>query len=279
MTSLESGPFISTPKSPCICSCFRFTSKLTTKYPVIRQPPCPKLLIPIVALTIILGLYYLSKGYLRSLLSWIEVQNPWLIFVCFIFLFTIVSFPPPFPIGYLILIITSGYLFGFAKGLLTVVLGANLGAGIAHVTIKSMQSKLPLQKLLKNDTGKAILRVIGGPRAFKIVLLARLTPIPFGLQNTIFGVSNVHPKDYYSATLIGLFPAQAINVYIGSSLRSMHDVLNNHSTAMTSYAIFAVQVCIGLILMVWVVHKARKELSDALLVEIDNNFKVIVEVQ
>lgn len=31
--------------------------------------------------------------------------------------------------------------------------------------------------------------------------------------------------------------------------------------------------------MVWVVHKARKELSEALLLEIDNNFKVIVEVQ
>lgn len=43
--------------------------------------------------------------------------------------------------------------------------------------------------MLKNETGKAILRVIAGPRAFKVVLLARLTPIPFGLQNTIFGVS------------------------------------------------------------------------------------------
>lgn len=143
--TLESGPFKANPKS-CACSCFRFTNKLSTKYPSIRQPACSKLLIPIVALTIVIGLYYFSKGYLKTLLSWIEIQNPWLIFVCFIFLFAIVSFPPPFPIGYLILIITSGYLFGFAKGLFTVVLGANLGAGIAHVTIRSMQSKLPLQK-------------------------------------------------------------------------------------------------------------------------------------
>lgn len=151
-STLENGPFKTNPK-PCvqqiyepICSCFRFTNKLTTKYPSIRHPPCSKLLIPIVALTIIAGLYYFSKGYLKTLLSWIEIQNPWLIFVCFIFLFAIVSFPPPFPIGYLILIITSGYLFGFAKGLFTVVLGANVGAGLAHITIKSMQSKLPLQK-------------------------------------------------------------------------------------------------------------------------------------
>lgn len=44
-------------------------------------------------------------------------------------------------------------------------------------------------RLIKTETGRAILRVISGPRAFRVVLLARLTPIPFGLQNTIFGVS------------------------------------------------------------------------------------------
>ena len=44
-------------------------------------------------------------------------------------------------------------------------------------------------RLIKTETGRAILRVISGPRAFKVVLFARLTPIPFGLQNTIFGVS------------------------------------------------------------------------------------------
>lgn len=35
----------------------------------------------------------------------------------------------------------------------------------------------------------AIMRVISGPLCFKIVVFARLTPIPFGLQNTIFAVS------------------------------------------------------------------------------------------
>lgn len=47
---------------------------------------------------------------------------------------------------------------------------------------------LSIFRLIKNETGRAILRVIAGPRAFKVVLFARLTPIPFGLQNTIFGV-------------------------------------------------------------------------------------------
>lgn len=88
------------------------------------------------------------------------------------------------------------------------VIGANLGVFIAHTIIKKVQQLLPIHKyfpvkpvkapkrtnsiflfrLLKNDTGRAILRVISGPKAFKVVLFSRLTPIPFGLQNTIFGV-------------------------------------------------------------------------------------------
>lgn len=48
---------------------------------------------------------------------------------------------------------------------------------------------ISIYRLIKNETGRAILRVISGSRAFKVVLFARLTPIPFGLQNTIFGVS------------------------------------------------------------------------------------------
>lgn len=120
--------------------------------------------------------------------------------------------------------------------------------------------------------------MISGPRAFKVVLLARLTPIPFGLQNTIFGVSHVHRNSYYLGTIIGLFPAQLINVYIGSSLRSMHDVFTNHNTALASYGVFGMEICIGIALMAWVVHRARRELAEALLEEIDSDYKCPFDV-
>lgn len=55
-------------------------------------------------------------------------------------------------------------------------------------------------------------------------------------------ISSVDAKSYHLGTLLGLLPAQAINVYLGSTLRSMHDVLNDHKTAITGYIIFAVQV-------------------------------------
>ena len=65
------------------------------------------------------------------------------------------------------------------------------------------------------------------PQAFKIIILSRLTPIPFGLQNAIFAVNNtISIWRYLQATFIGLLPGQILNVYLGSTLRSMEQVMN-----------------------------------------------------
>uniref|UniRef100_A0A2M3Z3N2 Putative membrane protein n=1 Tax=Anopheles braziliensis TaxID=58242 RepID=A0A2M3Z3N2_9DIPT len=237
-------------------------------------------LLPLCLLLGVLVLIYSFRDAAKHALFWVEMQNEWIIFVIFLCMFTIVSFPVT--VGYLVLIIASGYLFGFLRGLLTVVIGANLGVAIAHNTLKLLQSKLPVHKLIKNETGRAILRVISGPRAFKIVLFARLTPIPFGLQNTIFGISAVNTRSYHAGTLLGLLPAQTINVYLGSKLRSIHEVLNDHNAALglAGYGVFVVEVIVGAALMVWVIQKARMELSAALLAtEADSDEKILIEIE
>ncbi|KAI8123371.1 hypothetical protein FF38_05550, partial [Lucilia cuprina] len=230
-------------------------------------------LVPLSILLALMFVAYLTRDYAKRLLYWIETQNPWIIFTIFMFLFIVVSFP--IVVGYFVLMITAGYLFGCIKGFLTVILGANMGIAIAHVTLRSLRHRLPIQKLIKNETGRAILRVISGPRAFRVVLFTRLTPIPFGIQNAIFGVSTINSKVYHTATFLGLLPAQMINVYLGSTLRSMHEVLNNHGTAVTGYISFGVEVICGVALMFWVVQKARKELSETLLTDISSDGKLI----
>ncbi|KAM7355970.1 uncharacterized protein ACRADG_001868 isoform 1-T7 [Cochliomyia hominivorax] len=230
-------------------------------------------LVPISILLALMFVAYLTRDYAKRLLYWIETQNPWIIFAIFMLLFIIVSFP--IVVGYFVLMITAGYLFGCIKGFLTVILGANMGIAIAHLTLRSLRHRLPIQKLIKNETGRAILRVISGPRAFRVVLFTRLTPIPFGIQNAIFGVSTINSKVYHTATFLGLLPAQMINVYLGSTLRSMHEVLNNHGTAVTGYISFGVEVICGVALMFWVVQKARKELSETLLTDISSDGKLI----
>lgn len=219
--------------------------------------------ITVATLALLGAIVFVCRDYIKVLLYWIEHQNAWVITIIFIALFTVVSFP--IVIGYLFLIVASGYLFGIIRGIMIVVLSANLGIAIAHATLSALSLSLPIGALLQSDTARAILRVISGPQAFKVVLFARLTPIPFGLQNTIFAVSNMSGIRYHIASAIGLLPAQIINIYLGSSLRSMQDVLEDRSTAATGYIVFCFQILIGVSLMVYVVQKARRELQLALL--------------
>ncbi|KAK9300609.1 hypothetical protein QLX08_006764 [Tetragonisca angustula] len=193
------------------------------------------ILATVATLALLGAIVFICRDYIKVLLYWIEHQNIWIVTVIFITLFTVVSFP------------------------------IVIGIAIAHVTLSALSSKLPIGALLQNDTARAILRVIAGPQAFKVVLFARLTPIPFGLQNTIFAVSNMGGIQYHIASAIGLLPAQIINIYLGSSLRSMQDVLEDRSTAATGYIVFCFQILIGISLMVYVVQKARRELQLALL--------------
>lgn len=153
------------------------------------------IVVTIATLAFLGAIVFICKDYIKVLLYWIEHQDIWVITVIVIALFTVVSFP--IVIGYLFLIIASGYLFGIARGITMVILGANLGIAVAHTTLSALSTKLPIGALLRSETARAILRVISGPQAFRVVLFARLTPIPFGLQNTIFAVS-IHIRNYIS---------------------------------------------------------------------------------
>nr|XP_036216841.1 transmembrane protein 64 [Bactrocera oleae]XP_036216842.1 transmembrane protein 64 [Bactrocera oleae] len=230
-------------------------------------------LLLLLAIVAFLCFAYLTRDYTKQFLLWIEMQNPWIIVSILLASFMIVSFP--IIVGYFVLMLTSGYLFGAIKGILIIVTGANAGIAVVHWTVRSFRHRIPVHKIIKNETARAILRVISGPKAFRVVLFTRLTPIPFGVQNMIFAVSTINPRVYHTASLIGLLPAQIINAYLGSTLRSMQEVLSNHGTAVTGYISFGLEVICGVALMVWVIQKARKELAQTLLSDVSNDGKLI----
>ena len=132
------------------------------------------------------------RDYLKFLLLWMEQINLWAATVIFAVLFTLVSFPMMW--GYIVLNVAAGYLYGVALGSIIVIVCAFIGVFIGHELTKRFLNEYVLSKIatgLGNESLRAILRVIEGGRAFKVVALARLTPIPFGLQNGIFAVSKL----------------------------------------------------------------------------------------
>ncbi|GAB6032576.1 hypothetical protein CHUAL_011465 [Chamberlinius hualienensis] len=207
------------------------------------------------------GLFF-GRTYVKSVLTWLEYQNGFVAVLIFIFLFTLVSFP--FLWGYILLNIVAGYLYGFLIGLLIVMVAVLIGTAVAHLVLRRWLHRLVTSKLEFNGILKATLMVMGGPNTFKVVAITRLTPIPFGLQNAIFAVSPIGSGMYLLASMLGLFPTQAINAYIGSTLRSMEDVLNDAHAATTGYIVLAVQVVISICLMVYLVHRAKQLLRQVM---------------
>lgn len=47
---------------------------------------------------------------------------------------------------------------------------------------------------------------------------------------------------YIAASALGLVPTQVINVYLGTTVRSMEEVLDDEATAVTGYAVLLAQV-------------------------------------
>ncbi|KAJ8936840.1 hypothetical protein NQ314_012156 [Rhamnusium bicolor] len=221
-----------------------------------------RLLALICTLFMILCILLLCKVYIKFVLLWLEKQDSLVISATICFLFILVSLPVS--IGYIVLVVASGYLFGIARGLLLTVVGANFGLLIAHNILRIVGHHHSMYKYTQNDMAQAIMRVISGPLCFKIVFCSRLTPIPFGLQNTIFALSNVNGGIYHIASLFGLFPAQFVGVYVGSTLRSMQDVLESRHISSTTYFFASLQLMFGASLMVWLGTKARKELLKAI---------------
>ncbi|CAG9772217.1 unnamed protein product [Ceutorhynchus assimilis] len=220
-------------------------------------------ILAIISTLIVIGfILFFCKAYIKFILIWLEKQDDFVVALTVCVLFVIVALP--ISVGYIVLVLASGYLFGIVKGLMLVICGANIGLFIAHNILKVLGHHPSIYKFTQNDTAAAIMQVISGPLCFKIVFCSRLTPIPFGLQNTIFALSNVSAKVYHIASLLGLFPAQFVAVYVGSTLRSMQDVIENKNISSTTYFFAAAQLICGASLIIWIGGKARTELMKVL---------------
>lgn len=86
-------------------------------------------------------------------------------------------------------------------------------------------------------------------------------PLPFGLANALYAVTDVDFRIYILASVIGLIPSQLILCYMGSTLKSMSDVLANEKTAQTAYLVFIIQLVIAIMVLYYILNLAKMELE------------------
>ena len=141
------------------------------------------------AVFILLCLVFIIVGreYLSQLLYWLEHLKLIYSLCVFIALFIIISFP--FGFGYIILNVAAGYIYGLIRGQIVISISVLIGFSTAFLLCRSCLKQWALQYVSSSRALTAMMRVIEGPHGFKVILLTRLTPIPFGLQNALFAVS------------------------------------------------------------------------------------------
>ena len=140
-----------------------------------------------VIIAMILIFLFIGRDYVKYILLSLQEADFWISLLVFAMLFTIVSFPMTW--GYILLNIAAGYLYGLGLGLVIVISCALTGLFIAHCVIRRCLRNFVLSKFT-NKSFVSIMNVVDHSSiGFKVVIWARLTPIPFGLQNALFAVS------------------------------------------------------------------------------------------
>jgi uncharacterized membrane protein YdjX (TVP38/TMEM64 family) len=113
-------------------------------------------------------------------------------------------------------IIVASAVFGFSLGLLTSAVGIILGAASGYVLSRLFLRKDVADQLKVRPTFKAIDQAIA-EEGWKIVLLLRLCPIPFGLANYLYGLTAIPFLPYLITTFLGAVPGLILFSHLGSA--------------------------------------------------------------
>ncbi|KAL3185249.1 hypothetical protein MRX96_031115 [Rhipicephalus microplus] len=184
-----------------------------------------------------------GKLYVRECLVWLDSQDSETVCLVFVLMYTLVAFPLTW--GYILLNFACGYHFGLVLGVAVTAAAASVGISVAHTVMKRFFLGFIMARLLSSEVVRSTLALLDTGHAFKVVIISRLTPIPFGLQNAMFAVSQMSLGRYVTASALGLVPTQVINVYLGTTVRSMEEVLDDDTTAATGYAVLLAQVVLS----------------------------------
>jgi len=153
----------------------------------------------------------------RETLRHLIEGNLLLALACFVALYAMVialSLP-----GGAVLTIAGGFLFGWALGGVTSVIGATLGATVVFIVARST-----LRDVLVARAGPALKRFGEGFRedAFSYLLFLRLVPIfPFWLVNLAPGLLGVGFSTYVVTTFLGIIPGTFAFSLAGNGLDSV----------------------------------------------------------
>lgn len=184
------------------------------------------------ALVSAVGLDFLTEnqemqGQVNQILEFSETMDPFLKAGIFCFGWTLVKVLC-FDAGGIVLALTSGILFGgVLQGAVASAFAATVGSSVAFALAKldTPVRKKALEVVDDNSSLRGIEKVVAedGFKAILTLRLAPVLPIPLGMYNYVYGVTNVPYFDFAGGIFLGSLKPYLLDSYLGYFGKSVVD--------------------------------------------------------
>jgi uncharacterized membrane protein YdjX (TVP38/TMEM64 family) len=150
------------------------------------------------------------RAWLNGLQAWLHGLGPWGVAILVLLIVAMTFLPAPdWPLP-----IAAGYVYG-VWALPLVFVSTAFAASLAFLTARYLARDRVRAMIRRRPKYRAIDKAVA-EEGWQVVLLLRLSPfVPFNLQNYAFGATAIPFRQYFTATLLGILPGDAIYVYFG----------------------------------------------------------------
>ena len=196
--------------------------------------------------------------FLPDLELWIKgwgIGAPILYVLCFVIL-------TPFFVSVDALCFASGVLFPVVVGELAMVFATYLSAALIFVLGRSLMHERALAFTAGHKRFAALESAINANNPFKLMLLLRLTPIPFAPLSYALSVTQVNFRPYLAATS-GIFLYNGSLVYLGYATKHLTGLASGGSLSTSlSHTQLIVVLIVVIAVLLYVVKTANKILRE-----------------
>jgi len=228
------------------------------------MPILKRLGLVIVFAALATSLYFLPfADWVATLVEWGR-QHPLagpLVYILFVIIATVLFLPGS------VAMMIGGFLFGFLPGLLFATIAIPLGAQCAF-EFGRWVARPRVRKMVAENRRMHAIETALREQAFVIVVLARLSLIiPFNLLNYAFGATSVKALTHLLATAVGMLPAIALYVYLGTLARDLGQIMSGEAApSELGYWIFGAGIG-AIVIATWVIHRAATRALEKHLVD------------
>jgi uncharacterized membrane protein YdjX (TVP38/TMEM64 family) len=206
----------------------------------------------LLSLIIVLWWFMPMNEWIRAFGGWIESMGyPGVVAFILLYVLFIVIVGPSSALA-----LTAGLAYG-AFGFPLVVFSATLGCTVAFFIGRYVARQRVISYFEQDLRFRALDQAMSS-EGWRVVGLMRLSPmLPYGIQSYLLAVTRIQLLPFVMATAVGIMPASALVVYIGSLGRK------SAQAGLLGWLLLLAGLC-ATVLVVWLITKRARVVLDAI---------------